>query len=401
MFKRAFKAFEYRDFRIQWIGACTSSIGTWMQSLAQSWLVYELSKNPFFLGLDSFLGQFPIMLLSLVGGVFADRINRRNILLMSQYVQMSCAFLLTILIATHVVAVWHILSLSFVVGIAQAFGSPAYQALLPSLVGKEDYSNAIALNSIQFNLARVIGPSLGGIALASLGAVWCFGLNGISFLAVITTLYMINVKYIPARSSEPILTSMKCGIRFIRQSEGMELLILLAFVMTLLGIPLTVFLPVFAKEVFQQGPSTYTLLLVCSGTGSVAGALAVAGLGRVKRQGLTALLFLTAQGFMVFGFSLSKWLPLACGFLFCAGACMMGTFSMVSSLVQSITTDEMRGRVMSVYNVAFRGGMPIGSLILGRLIPIYGVSATMAGAGLLLATIALYLLLVHRRIAAL
>ena len=227
-----------------WLGACTSTIGTWMQSMAQSWLVYEISKDPKFLGLDSALGQFPIMALSLFGGVFADRSNRRNQLLMSQYIQMTCAFLLTLLLyvrfisAEHPGRVWLILCVSFVVGVAQAFGGPAYQALLPSLVGKEDMSNAIVLNSIQFNVARVIGPTLGGVARQTLGAVWCFGLNGLSFLAVIASLYMIKPRYVPEKSKEPIMESMKKGIRFIRAREGMDPLIVLAFLMTMLGIPI-------------------------------------------------------------------------------------------------------------------------------------------------------------------
>ncbi len=236
-----------------WFGACTSTIGTWMQSTAQAWLVYDLSKDSFYLGLDTFLAQVPIILFSLVGGVIADRMNRRNLLLASQYVQMTTALILTLLVLFKVVHVWHILCLSFIVGIAQSFGGPAYQALLPTLVGKEDIPNAIAMNSIQFNLARVIGPTLGGIALTTVGPAWCFGLNSLSFIAVIISLYMINVKYIPAKSSEPILDSMRQGIGFIRQKPGMDGLIVLAFGMTLLGIPLLTFLPVFAKDILHGG----------------------------------------------------------------------------------------------------------------------------------------------------
>jgi predicted MFS family arabinose efflux permease len=369
-----------------------------MQTLAQAWLVYDLSKDPFFLGLDSFLGQFPIMLLSLIGGVFADRHNRRDQLLMSQYIQMTSAFIMTALAFSGYIRVWHILFLSFAVGVGQAFGGPAYQALLPTLVGKEDISNAIVLNSIQFNIARVIGPTLGGIALTGLGAVWCFGLNGVSFIAVIWSLYIIKVGYVPAKSSEPILESMKKGIRFIRAREGMEPLIVLAFLMTLLGVPLTVFLPVFAREVFQQGPTTYTLLLVCSGTGSVAGAVIVAAIGKVRQQGRAMLIILAMFGALIIAFCSAKSLPLACVILFCCGAALLASFSLVATLVQNITTDDMRGRVMSVYNVAFRGGMPVGSLLLGYLVPRFGVSTTIGCAGALLSVVALYFLLVHRRI---
>src|ERR1700759_597949 len=156
-----------------WIGACASTIGTFVQQFAQSWLVYDLTKDPFYLGLDLFLGQLPIIMFSLFGGVFADRLDRRKMLLASQYIQMVCAFLLAILFATHVVRVWHILALSFVVGLGQSFGGPAYSALLPTLVDGEDLSNAIAMNSIQFNLARILGPAIGGMAYTALGATWC------------------------------------------------------------------------------------------------------------------------------------------------------------------------------------------------------------------------------------
>src|ERR1700689_3514120 len=199
---RIFRAFRYRDFRLMWMGACASTIGTFVQQFAQSWLVYDLTKDPFYLGLDLFLGQLPIILFSLFGGVFADRLDRRKMLLTSQYIQMACAFLLAILWHTHVVQIWHILALSFVVGLGQSFGGPAYSALLPTLVDPEDLSNAIAMNSIQFNLARVLGPTIGGLAYTTLGAAWCFGLNGVSYIAVIISLFIIHVKFVPSKSRE-------------------------------------------------------------------------------------------------------------------------------------------------------------------------------------------------------
>jgi predicted MFS family arabinose efflux permease len=398
---RVFSAFRHRDFRNMWMGACTSTIGTFVQQFAQSWLVFDLTKDPFYLGLDLFLGQLPIMLFSLVGGVFADRHDRRKLLLMSQYIQMACAFVLAVLFYTHEVKVWHILALSFVVGCGQSFGGPAYSALLPTLVGPEDLQNAIAMNSIQFNLARIVGPTIGGLAYTTLGATWCFLLNGVSFVAVIISLYMIHVSFIPAKSREPILDSMKAGIRFIRHRDGMEPLVALAFCTTLLGFSLNGFLPVFVQEVFKRGPETYTLLLVCSGAGAVCGGLIVAALGRLKHQGRTAMIILTALGALIAGFALSHWLPLSCVLLFCGGAAIMASASMMLSLVQLIVTDDMRGRVMSVYNLAFRGGMPMGSLILGRLMPVFGVSATMTCAGSLLIAMALYFLLIQRRISTL
>jgi predicted MFS family arabinose efflux permease len=398
---RVFKAFRYRDFRLMWFGACTSSIGSWMQTVAQAWLVYTLSNDPFYLGVDAFLGQAPIILFSLVGGVIADRRDRRMMLLMSQYIQMSCAFVLTALFYFGAVHVWQILCLSFITGLGQAFGGPAYAALLPTLVGPEDYPNAIAWNSIQFNIARVIGPTIAGITLKKLNATWCFGLNGISFLAVILSLYVIHAGFVPARSTEPILQSMKQGIAFIKTKAGLNSLIVLAFCMTLFAIPLLTFLPVFAREVFHGDEETFTRLLICSGAGSICGALTVAALGKTKRQGRIALTALIVLGALIAGFSFSKSILLSSVLIFCSGAALISVFAMIQSLVQAITADEMRGRVLSVYNVAFRGGMPIGSLLLGKLIPVFTVSLTMAGSGVILAALGLYFLLVHRRIATL
>jgi predicted MFS family arabinose efflux permease len=401
LLQRVFRALTYRDFRLMWFGACTSQIGTFMQQFAQSWLVFDITKDPFYLGLDLFLGQLPIIMFSLVGGVFADRTDRRKLLLASQFIQMTCAFVLTGLFYFHLVKVWHILTLSFIVGLGQSMGGPAYSALLPSLVEAKDLSNAIAMNSIQFNLARILGPSIGGLAYTKLGATWCFGLNGVSFLAVIFSLLMIQVKFIPPKSTEPIWSAMKEGIRFIRARQGMEPLIVLAFCMTMFAFTLLGFLPVFVREVFKKGPETYTLLLVSSGAGSVCGGLVVAWMGQLKRQGRTALLIMTVLGASILGFSLSHWLPLSCALIFIGGATMMSSASLLLSLVQLIVGDNMRGRVMSVYNLAFRGGMPMGSLVLGKLIPAYGLSTTVGCAGSALVGLALYFLLVNRRVAAL
>lgn len=401
MLTRVFRAFQYRDFRLLWIGACTSSIGTWMQKLAQAWLVLQLSNSPFLLGLDAFLGELPVLLFSLLGGVVADRRDRRYLLLGSQITQMSSAFLLAALVNLRVVSVWHILCLSFVSGLGQAFGGPAYQALLPSLVQVGDVSNAIALNSIQFNLARVIGPVLGGIALTNLGAQWCFALNGVSFLAVIVSLLTIRIALIPGRTSDSMLVSMKQGLQFVRHHAVMPSLMGLAFAMTMLGVPLVVFLPVFAKNVFQRGASTYTLLLSVYGGGSILGALIVAALGSTASKGRTALMFLVSLGAAMAAFSMSKSLGLSCVFLFLAGTCLVGVLSLLSSLVQEVTGDELRGRVMSVYSVAFRGGMPVGSLVTGSLVPHLGAPAALALNAALLLGLGVYFLFGNRRVAAL
>jgi predicted MFS family arabinose efflux permease len=397
--RKIFKAFHYRDFRILWMGACTSSIGTWMQQLAQAWLVLDMSKSPFMLGLDAFLGDIPIFLFSLVGGVIADRIDRRYVLLGSQYVQMACALLLTVLLIFHKQQVWHILCLSFVVGTAQSFGGPAYSALVPSLVEKEDLSNAIAMNSIQFNLARVIGPVIGGIVLHTLGAQWCFGLNALSFVAVIISLYRLRISFNPPRTGESVLTSMKQGFHFIRKQGAMESLIALAFLMTALAIPTITFLPVFAKDVFKRGPEALSLFLACTGMGSISGALVVAALGNSKHKGRIALTMLMLLGTVMAGFAQSKNILVSCAFLYVSGACLIFAFAMISSLVQLITANEMRGRVMSVYNVAFRGGMPFGNLATGRLVPMFTAPVVIAANGLLLFCLGFYFLVIKRRVA--
>ncbi len=399
--QRVFKAFQYRDFRVLWIGACLSSIGTWMQEVAQNWLVYEITKSPFLLGVDDFLGNIPIFLFSLVGGVVADRMDRRHLLVVSQLIQMASAITLATLIATGHIQVWHILVSSFVVGTAQSFGGPAYSALVPSLVEKEDLPNAIALNSIQFNLARVIGPVLGGLALKYLGSAWCFGLNSLSFVAVIASLLSLNINFKPARTGESMLTSMKQGFRFIRTQGAMETLIVIAFCMTALAIPMITFLPVFAKNIFHKDEMTYTLFLVTSGLGSITGALSVAAMGNIPNKGRVALSMLVALGAGIAGFSMSRSVVLSCILLFFSGAVLMCAFAMISSLVQLITPNDMRGRVMSVYNVAFRGGMPFGSLFTGYLVPILTAPTVLTINGVVLLTLGLYFLFIQRRVAAL
>jgi predicted MFS family arabinose efflux permease len=377
-----------------WLGACVSTIGTFVQQFAQSWLVYDLTKNPFYLGLDLFLGQLPVMLFSLVGGVLADRLERKKLLLSSQYIQMTCAFVLAILFVTHAVKVWHILSLSFIVGIGQSFGGPAYSALLPTLVDPEDLTNAISMNSIQFNLARLVGPTLGGLTYTAFGATWCFALNGISFIAVIFSLLIIKVKFVAPKTHTSVLTSLKEGIRFIRDREGLPPLVLLAFCTTLFGFSLTGFLPVIVQTVFRRGPGTYELLLVFSGAGSICGALLVASMEKLKGQGRMVVLGLLALGFATTGFAMSRWLVLSCVLIFLTGMAVMVSAALLLSVVQLIVADSMRGRVMSVYNLAIRAGIPLGALLLGKLIPVVGISIAIGGFGLSLVGVAAYFLIV-------
>jgi predicted MFS family arabinose efflux permease len=384
-----------------WFGACMSSIGTWMQIVAQGWLIYRLSHSAFLLALDQFLAGIPIFLFSLIGGVVADRAERRKILLGSQYVQMACATILTVLVVMGRIHVWHMLSLSFVSGFAQAFGGPAYQALIPSLVDREDMPNAIALNSIQFNMAVTIGPALAGQALAKLGEQWCFGLNALSFLAPIVSLSIIKARYLPEKTTESILGSLKQGIKFVRQQGSMEALIVLAFCMTALSMPMRTYIPVFVKDIFHRGPETFGNLLSLMGIGSICGSLTVAGMGNIPNKGRVALTTLISLGVGIIGFSFSRWLPLSDAMLVLVGASMMAVFATVTSLVQLIATNQMRGRVMSVYNCAFRGGMPMGNLLSGWLVPIFTAPVVLGVNGLALILMALYFLLFERRVSAL
>ncbi|PYR41938.1 MAG: MFS transporter [Acidobacteria bacterium] len=394
-------AFTYRDFRVQWIGACTSSIGTWMQIVAQNWLVVSLTHSPFFLGLDAFLQQLPIILFSLIGGVFADRYDRRRTLIASQVVQMSTSGMLALLMFLHVVQIWHILVLSFVTGCAQSFGGPAYQSLIPSLVDKKDLPNAVALNSIQFNVARVLGPLAFGLSLAAF-RTWgysepqamnaCFLLNSLSFLVVINTLMMLHVKHIPPATSGRMGDELRTGLSYVRHHGSLAALIVLAAATTFLGFALLTFLPIFAEKIFHEGADTYSHLMAFSGAGSIVGALIVAWLGKFPKMGWTALLVQAAYGVLIIAFSLSRVLWVSDILLFFTGAALMVVFSTVTSLVQLIAPNEMRGRVMSIYMIAFRGGMPLGSLVSGYLATYLGAPLVIGINGALLVGVAVYFL---------
>jgi MFS family permease len=390
--RRAFAAFTYRDFRVLWFGAFTSTVGTWMQKVAQSWLILELTKSAFYLGLDDFLGQLPILLLTLIGGVIADRHDRRQLLIASQYVQMGTALTLAALVYLGNVNIWHILTLSFIAGLAQAFGGPAYQSLVPTLVEKKDLPNAIALNSIQFNLARVFGPLLAGATLAAFGTALCFALNGVSFLVVIVALLSLSIKHIPQTERKPILQDLKGGLSYVRGQPAITALTVLAFLTTFLGLPLLTFLPIFARDIFHGGVGRYSVMMAFSGAGAVIGALVVAWLGRFKHMGLALLLVQLTFGVLITAFALSRMVWLSNVLLFFTGAALLIVFSMTASLVQLIVPDHLRGRVVSIYMVAFRGGMPLGSLWGGYAASLSSAPYVLAINGALVSLVALYFL---------
>ena len=389
---RALAAFHYRDFRVLWLGAFTSTVGNWMQEVAQAWLVFDLTKSSFYLGLDDFLGQLPILLFTLIGGVVADRHDRRHVLLGSQLVQMTTAFTLAALIFFGRVHVWHILLLSFVAGLGQAFGGPAYQALIPSLVQKKDLPNAIALNSIQFNLARVVGPLLAGVALARWGGAACFGLNGASFLVVILALVSMHIKHMKPAERKPLMQELKGGLRYVKGEPTIVALTILGGLTTFLGLPLLTFLPVFAKDIFHGDINRFSHMMAFSGIGAICGALIVAWLGKFKHMGRVLLTTQALFGALVVAFALSRVGWLSNAILFCTGATLLMTFSMTASLVQLIVPDNLRGRVMSIYMVAFRGGMPLGSLAAGYLASRSSAPLVLAVNGVLIMCVAGYFL---------
>ena len=408
--RRIAAALHHRDFRVLWFGACFSSIGTWMQSLAENWLVLSLTASAFYLGLDAFLQQLPIMLFTLIGGVVADRHDRRLTLMASQWVQLSTAAVLAALVFAGRVEIWHILVLSFVTGTAQAFGGPAYQSLIPSLVGTHDLTNAIALNSIQFNVARMLGPLLAGGTLVLLKR-WgvadmtalsiCFALNALSFLAVILSLMSLHIKHMPAARTRNMFGELKQGLFYVREQRSIMALMVLGAATTLFGMPLMTLLPVFARNVFGSGVEGYSALLAFSGAGAVVGATVVAWLGRFPHMGLTTLLVQACFGVMLILVALSRSLYITYFLLFVGGVALMIVVSCLMSLVQLIAPNEMRGRVMSIYIVAFRGGMPVGSLVSGYTASITSAPAVIAMNGAALVAVGIYFLLKTREIRAL
>ncbi|MGA7615739.1 MAG: MFS transporter [Thermoanaerobaculia bacterium] len=396
---RAFQAFRSRDFRILWIGAFTSTTGTWMQTVAQSWVVLSMTKSAFLLGVDAFLATAPMILFSLFGGVVADRVERRRILLVSQVAQMTLAFILAALIYSGKVEVWHIFALSFATGTAQAFGGPAYQALLPLLVPREDMPNAIALNSMQFNLARMIGPVLAGLALAALGPAACFALNGVSFIPVMLSLLAIRASFQPVvAKTRSIFGDIRAGFSFLQQRPAIRQLTLLAFVSTFFGIPLVTMLPVVAKSVFGFGATGYSWMMTASGAGSVAGALFVAARSHRTGRGRSALVYQLgfAVFLLIFASSGTLWISLIA--VFFAGASLLGIITTVSSLVQLATTEEMRGRVMSIFMLSFRGGMPLGNLTAGWVADRASVSLALGANAVALGVISALFLMRRNRI---
>jgi MFS family permease len=385
---RLASALHSRNFRLLWCANVLSTSGTWMQKVAQNWLVLTIGGSPFWLGLDAFVGEFPILLLTLVGGVFADRHDRRWLLIGSQVTQAACAFILAGLVYTGQIRIGFVLMLSFCTGIAQAFGGPASQSLLPALVPREDLPNAVALNSIQFNLSRILGPLVASLTLAAAGLTVCFFLNGLSFFIVIAALLLLRLDRLAPTVRRSVAEEMRTGLSYVRHRPALVELTALGFLTTFLSLPLHTLLPVMAREVFHQGVDGYSHLMICAGTGAVLGALVVAWRGRAPHMGRHALVLNGLVGVLLIAFSTSRTLAVAYPLLLVTSVAMIIVSSTAISLAQLAAPDEMRGRVMSIFMVAFRGGMPLGGLAFGSL-----ASATSAptaliwcGVGLILVT---------------
>ena len=381
------EAFTFPAFRNLWTAAFTSAVGTWMQRFAQQWLIYDLTGSAFYLGLDMFVGNVPLLLFTLIGGVTADRYDRRHMLMASQILQMICALVLTALVFTGTVRLPCILVLSFTTGLAQAFGGPAFQSLIPALVPRRTLPNAVALNSIQFNLAQSVGPLIGGLVFTTLGLVACFGINSASFLVVIVVLSLLQVSPPNPGRRRPVIEELKGGLTYVGSGGALLALTILAISTTSLGLPIRAFLPVFAGD-----PNTLSQMMTSLGTGAVAGALVVAWLGSFERMGLTLLRVLASFGGLISLFALLPVSPLSYLLLFLAGAALLIVFSLTASLVQLNVPDELRGRVMSIYLMAFRGGMPLGSLVSGYLTTFASTQTIIAVNGGLLVLVALYFL---------
>lgn len=362
---RTFRSFRYRNFRWLWFGAFTSTTGYFVAQIAESWYIYERTGSESLLGLTAFLNGLPILLFSVLGGVLADRMDRRYLLICSQVLQMIASLALALLFFADRVEVWHILAAAFLAGLGQAFGGPAYQALIPSLVPKKNLSNAIALLSIQFNLAGTVGRPIGGAVFKFLGPAMCFFVNALSFLAVIVSLLTLKIPFLRKAGQKNIFRSLLDGFRSIHASAALRSLMLLSVVSAFCGVPINLLLPVFARDIYGLDAGGYGLMGSVLGGGAVVGALFVASLGNTPRKGRKALNMQSFLGLTIVGFAFSSVLWLGLPLLLLSGGAILGVFTMVSSLVQLNLSEELRGRIMSVYNTAFRGVMPLSNLTCG------------------------------------
>ena len=378
---RALAALQSRNYRLFASGQVFSLIGTWMQTVAQSWLVYRLTDSALLLGLTGFASQIPVFLLAPLGGVVADHLDRRRILIATQMTMMVLALVLAGITLSGAVKVWHIFTLAALLGLANAFDIPARQAFVVSLVSRAALPNAIALNSSMFNAARLLGPAVAGGVVAAVGEGWCFLLNGISYIAVIIALTRIDARPSPATAAGSAWERVVEGFAFSWRTYPVRALLLLLGVVSLMGMPYAVLMPIFADRILGGGASAYGLLMSASGLGALAGAGALAF--RRDLRGLGHWVSFSAMGFgaSIALFSLSRTLWLSAALLVPAGFFMMIQMASSNTLIQAMVPDRLRGRVMSVYSMMFMGMAPVGALMAGVLAEPIGAPATVAIGG--------------------
>ncbi len=378
------RALRHRNFKLFFSGQVISLVGTWMQRIAESWLVYRLSHSAMLLGLVAFGGQVPIFLLGPIAGVVADRINRHRLVVATQVASMLLAFSLALLTFTGKITVGWILLMAILLGVVNAFDMPARQAFIVDMVEREDAMNAIALNSSIFNLARLAGPAIAGIVVAAVGEGWCFLINGISYIAVIAGLLAMRLKPQEARTAATsVFAHFLEGFRYVCRAMPLRTLLILLGVNGLLVTPYVVLLPIYAGSIFHIGAKGYGLLTGAAGAGALTGALlltsreGVRGLGRL----IGALTLVMALG--VIGFAFSRHLGLSLVLLFLVGGCQMAVTASANTLLQTMADDRFRGRVMSFYSMMVRGMFPFGSLLVGWLAGRFTPPPTLAVAGAL------------------
>jgi MFS family permease len=377
------RALRYRNFQLFFGGQMISLIGTWMQNVAQAWLVYRLTGSSILLGLVSFSGQIPVFLMSPVGGIVADRLPRRRVVIATQTASMVLAMALAVLTLTGIVQVWHIFVLSALLGMVNAFDIPARQSFFVEMVGREDLINAIALNSSMFNASRVIGPAVAGILVAGIGEGWCFFANAASYVAVIGGLLLMSVNaHKPARNGSSPLKDAIEGFRFVITHPPVHHLMILLGVVSLTGMPFAVLMPIFADQILHGGARGLGILMGASGVGALAGALLLASRQTVAGLGRWVAISAAAFGVSLMALAISRAFWLSCVLLLPVGFTMMVEMGSSNTLIQSMSPDHLRGRVMSVYSMMFMGMAPVGAVLSGVTAERWGAPATVAGGGI-------------------
>lgn len=376
---RIARALRSPDFRLFWAGNFLSNIGTWMQNVAQGWLVLQLTNSAFWLGFVGFASTIPILFFALIGGVIADHVNNRKLLIGTQTAMMISAFIMAGLAYAKVITAPEIALLALATGVAMSLNTPSYQALVPQLVPREDLTNAIALNSAQFNMSRVLGPTLGGFAMALVGVAGNFFLNGLSFLAVIVALTRIRYPQRGAPLEGHLWDKLKQGFAYVFSHGHMAPLVVMTAITSLLALPYLVFVPYFARDVLNSGEPGLGLLMACSGLGAFFGAATIAYMTHIRRRGVFVMR--AGVGFftsiILFTFSRNFWLSGV--LLMAAGYFMVIMVATINTLLQHTAEEPMRGRVMSIYSTAFLGLPPIGSLIAGLLTRVITPAHAIAG----------------------